>query len=141
MFPNTKTFSTSTHTAEEAAAQIGCSLGAICKSIIFRQDDQMILVIASGLNKIDTEKVRKAIGVQLKKADANFVREKTGFAIGGVPPWGYERPAHVIIDSDLEHYPIVWAAAGTPFSVFPTTFTELVKNTGGLVISVTTSTS
>jgi prolyl-tRNA editing enzyme YbaK/EbsC (Cys-tRNA(Pro) deacylase) len=136
MFPNAKTFSASTRTAEEAAEQIGCALGAICKSLIFRHGDDVILIITSGANRVDTEKVGAALGVSLEKADADFVRRKTGFAIGGVPPWGYERPRYVAVDADLQKYPEIWAAAGTPNSVFPTTFAELVEKTGALVVEV-----
>ena len=136
MFPNVKTFSASTRTAAEAAAQIGCPLGAICKSLIFRHGDDMILVITSGANRVNTDKVGAALEVALEKADADFVRTKTGFAIGGVPPWGYEHPRFVVVDSDLQQYSEIWAAAGTPHSVFPTTFAELAEKTKALVMTV-----
>ncbi|NBV76574.1 YbaK/EbsC family protein [bacterium] len=136
MFPNIKTFSASTRTAQEAADQIGCALGAIGKSLIFRSGDDMILIITSGTNRVDTERVGKELGVTLGKADADFVKAKTGFSIGGVAPWGYERPAYVVIDADLEQYPEIWAAAGTPHSVFPTTFGELQEKTRGVVMKV-----
>ncbi len=136
MFPNPRTLSSSTRTAQEAADQIGCELGAICKSLIFRTGDDMVLVLTSGSNRVDVGKVGTALGVPLEKADADFVRAKTGFAIGGVPPWGYERPRHVLLDSDLKQYETIWAAAGTPHSVFPTTFSELAEKTGAQVMSV-----
>lgn len=136
MFPNTKTFSALTRTAQEAADQIGCPLGAICKSLIFRTGQDMVLIITSGANRVDVAKAGTALGVTLEKADADFVRSKTGFAIGGVPPWGYERPHYVILDKDLEQYEQVWAAAGTPHSVFPTTFQELIEKTNALIMSV-----
>ncbi len=136
MFPNPRTFSSSTRTAQEAADQIGCELGAICKSLIFRTGDDMVLVLTSGSNRVDVGKVGTTLGVPLEKADADFVRAKTGFAIGGVPPWGYERPRHVLLDSDLKQYETIWAAAGTPHSVFPTSFSELAEKTGAQVMSV-----
>ena len=126
----------STRTAQEAADQVGCLLGAICKSLIFRSGDDMVLVITSGSNRVDVEHVGKGMGIVLTKADADFVREKTGFAIGGVAPWGYERPKYVVLDQDLEQYSELWAAAGNPHAVFPTNFMELKEKTKGIVMRV-----
>ena len=136
MFPNTKTFTASTRTAQEAADQISCLLGAICKSLIFRSGDDMVLIITSGSNQVDIDRVGKELGIVLSKADADFVREKTGFVIGGVAPWGYECPKYVILDQDLEQYSELWAAAGNPYAVFPTNFSELKEKTKGVVMRV-----
>jgi prolyl-tRNA editing enzyme YbaK/EbsC (Cys-tRNA(Pro) deacylase) len=108
-------------------------VGAICKSLVFRVGDEPLLIIASGANRVDEAR----FGAE--KADAAFAREQTGFAIGGVPPYGHVRAIETIVDEDLLAYPTVWAAAGTPSSVFPLTPADLVARTGGRVERVAPS--
>jgi len=124
-----------TRTSAEAAAAIGCDVSQIAKSIIFRakQSDRAVLVIASGANRIDEKSVRALVGEKISKADAEFVRTKTGYAIGGVPPFAHAEPSVVVIDQDLLTLSEIWSAAGTPFAVFPSSPGELVSLTGGTV--------
>ena len=128
----------STRTSAEAAAAIGCSVAEIAKSIIFRakQSQRAVLVIASGINRVDEKKVAALIGEGIGKADAEFVRGRTGFVIGGVPPLGHDTPPIVLIDQDLLALANIWAAAGTPHAVFPLTAEELVALTKGKVADV-----
>jgi prolyl-tRNA editing enzyme YbaK/EbsC (Cys-tRNA(Pro) deacylase) len=126
-FENAQEFAAGTRTAADAASAIGCEVGAICKSLVFRVGDAPLLIVASGSNRVDEAR----FGAE--KADAAFVREQTGFAIGGVPPYGHARTIETVIDEDLLAYATVWAAAGTPSSVFPIAPAELVARTGGRV--------
>jgi prolyl-tRNA editing enzyme YbaK/EbsC (Cys-tRNA(Pro) deacylase) len=126
-FEGAREFPAGTRTAADAAAAVGCAVGAICKSLVFRVGDEPLLVIASGANRVDEERFAAV------KADAAFVREQTGFAIGGVPPYGHPRPLRTILDEDLLGYETVWAAAGTPNAVFPIAPDELVRRTGATV--------
>jgi prolyl-tRNA editing enzyme YbaK/EbsC (Cys-tRNA(Pro) deacylase) len=128
----------STRTSAEAAAAIGCGVAEIAKSIIFRakQSQRAVLVIASGINRVDEKKVAVLIGEGIGKADAEFVRGRTGFVIGGVPPLGHDTPPIVLIDQDLLALANIWAAAGTPHSVFPLTPQQLVALTLGKVADV-----
>lgn len=125
-------FEQSTHTSAEAAAAIGCSVAEIAKSILFRgrQSGTPIMVVASGSNRVSEKKVAALIGEKLERADADFVRDATGYAIGGVAPVGHARPVHLLLDEDLQQFPRIWAAAGTPFSVFPLTPGDLLRLTG-----------
>ena len=125
-------------TAAEAAAAVGCAVEQIAKSIIFRgPDDRAVLVVTSGGNRVVEQKVVDALGGQpLGKADAAFVRDATGFAIGGVAPIGHLRPPIVFIDRDLRRYDEIWAAAGHPHAVFPLRFDDLMRLTGGTIITV-----
>jgi prolyl-tRNA editing enzyme YbaK/EbsC (Cys-tRNA(Pro) deacylase) len=127
-----------TRTSAEAAQTIGCQVEQIAKSIIFRrkQTDKPVLVIASGPNRVNERRIEKLISEPLGKADANFVRQKTGFVIGGVPPIGHLEKIEIFIDEDLLNYEEIWAAAGTPNAVFKTTPSDLVKMTGGRVVSI-----
>ena len=127
-------FSNSTKTSAEAAAAIGTSVSQICKSILFAAGDEPVMVIASGSNRIDQTKIQVYVEKELGKANAAFVREHTGFAIGGVPPVGHASQFPIFIDQDLLQYAEVWAAGGTPNSVFPLSPTDLVRVTGGRVI-------
>ena len=129
-FEGAREFPAGTRTAADAAAAIGCEVGAICKSLVFRVGDEPLLVIASGANRVDEARFGAV------KADAAFVREHTGYAIGGVPPYGHARALRTIVDEDLLGYPTVWAAAGTPSSVFPLTPEELVERAGAQVARV-----
>ena len=129
----------STRTAPEAAAACGCELGQIVKSLIFRgaETGKPYLLLVSGVNRVDEAKVAGDIGEALERPDADFVREITGYAIGGVPPFAHAQPLETYIDGDLLTYDQVWAAAGTPkclFSVKVEPFTELLAPT---VIAVT----
>ncbi len=127
-----------TRTSAEAAAAVGCEVGQIAKSLIFkgRQSGKAILVIASGANRADEKKLRDLLGEKVEKPDADFVRERTGFVIGGVPPLGHAESLITFIDEDLMQFDSIWAAAGTPNAVFPLTPDELVKMTGGRVAAV-----
>jgi len=110
----------STRTAQEAADSIGCTVSQIAKSLVFREKetDFPILVIASGSNRVDVKKIQKSTGLKLGRADGKYVKERVGYAIGGVPPVGHNEPLETILDSDLKKYEVIWAAAGTPFAVF-----------------------
>jgi len=129
----------STRTAEEAARAVGCRLGQIAKSLVFkgRRSGQAVLVITSGANRVDEKQLAERIAEPIAKADADFVREKTGFAIGGVPPVGHVQPLKIFIDQDLLQYNEIWAAAGTPRSLFKLTPAELRQITNGQVVNVT----
>ncbi len=127
-----------TRTSAEAAQAVGCEVGQIAKSLIFKggQSGKAILVIASGANRVDEKKLRDLLGEKVEKPDADFVRERTGFVIGGVPPLGHTEPLITFIDEDLMQFDSIWAAAGTPNAVFPLTPDELVKMTGGKVAAI-----
>lgn len=127
-------FGASTRTSAEAATAIGTTVAQICKSIVWATDGGAVLVIASGANRIDTAKVEQHVGKPLAKANAAFVREQTGYVIGGVPPIGHAHQVPIFIDQDLLRYPVVYAAAGTPNTIFPITPPELLRVTGGSVI-------
>ena len=128
-----KELSDSTRTAEEAAKTIGCTIAQIAKSLIFidKVSNLPILVIASGAHQVDIRKIESATGLQLVKADAKFVKEKVGFAIGGVPPVGHCQKIRTLLDPTLKSYEWIWAAAGTPFAVFQLSSSEIQKMTSG----------
>ena len=128
----------STRSAAEAAETIGCSVGQIAKSLIFktRNSQEPILVIASGPNRVDEKRISALVGDMITKPDADFVRQHTGFSIGGVPPVGHIQPMTTFIDQDLLVFDEIWAAAGTPNAVFRLTGDDLVRATGGQVIGV-----
>ena len=125
-----------TRSAQDAARAVGCEVGQIAKSLVFKgaTTRQAVLVITSGSNRVDEKKLSERIGEPVLKADADFVRQQTGFAIGGVPPVGHAQPIAVFIDEDLLTYSEIWAAAGTPQAVFRLTPQELQKITSGRVI-------
>lgn len=130
-------FDESTHTAEEAAAAIGCALAQIAKSIIFRSaSGKAVLVIASGINRVDEKKIRALLGEKIERANPAFVLEMTGFEVGGVPPLAHAQPCTVYLDEDLKAYPTLWAAGGTPNAVFEIGFAELVAKAGATVADV-----
>lgn len=131
-------FDDSTRTAIDAANTIGCEVSQIVKSLIFKgkTSNSPILIVASGPNRVNTKAVSKYIGEKLGKADADFVRENTGFAIGGVPPIGLFKPIKTIIDEDLINLDEIWAAAGTPNSVFKLTPVILQNITSGEVMCI-----
>jgi prolyl-tRNA editing enzyme YbaK/EbsC (Cys-tRNA(Pro) deacylase) len=128
----------STRTAQEAANAIGCLVAQIVKSLVFKgaASGQPILVETSGANRVDERRLEALLGEPVEKADARFVREQTGYSIGGVPPFGHARPIMTIIDEDLLHFEQIWAAAGTPHAVFPLTPTDLQQLTGGQVAAI-----
>jgi prolyl-tRNA editing enzyme YbaK/EbsC (Cys-tRNA(Pro) deacylase) len=121
--------------AAEAAQALGCEVGQIAKSLVFklRSSGGPVLVVACGANRVDLARLEALLGEPLDRADPDFVREQTGFAIGGVPPLGHARPLLTVVDEDLLRYPRIWAAAGHPSAVFPLTPQELVAATGGRV--------
>ena len=130
-------FDASTRTASDAAAAIGCTVAEIAKSLLFRAEDgRPVLVVLSGSARGDEAKIAAAIGQAISKADADFVREMTGFAIGGVPPVGHRVAPITLIDDSLMGFEAIWAAAGTPNAVFRLTPAELVTLTGGRVVAV-----
>ena len=124
--------SDSARTAQEAADALGILVGQVASSIVFKLDDESpLLVITSGRHRVDTKIVAKKLGVaKLHRVDADYVKEKSGFSIGGVSPVGWVNPATILIDEALNDYEVVWAAAGHPHSVYPTTYAELIKCTG-----------
>jgi prolyl-tRNA editing enzyme YbaK/EbsC (Cys-tRNA(Pro) deacylase) len=128
----------STRTSAEAAQAVGCQVGQIAKSLVFKTSETQkpILVIASGANRVDEAKVGARLGEAIGKADADFVRSRTGFVIGGVPPVGHTEALKTFIDEDLLNYQQIWAAAGTPNAVFPLTPTDLIQITQGEVIKI-----
>lgn len=131
--------SDSTRTANDAAKTIGCEVGQIVKSLLFRTKEKLqpVLVLASGKNRVNEERIWSYLGEKVSKADADFTKEITGFAIGGIPPLGHKHPiAHIFIDEDLLQYEALWAAAGTPFAVFSLPAKDLQMITGGKIVSV-----
>jgi prolyl-tRNA editing enzyme YbaK/EbsC (Cys-tRNA(Pro) deacylase) len=124
--------SESARTAQEAADALGVEVGQIASSLIFQLlDGSPLLIITSGRHRVDTDLVARTLGVEtLTRVDANYVKEKSGFSIGGVAPLGWISPATILIDQALNDYEIVWAAAGHPHAVYPTSFNELVACTG-----------
>ncbi len=128
----------STRTAKEAAVAVGCDVAQIAKSLIFRgkTSGDPLLVIASGANRVDEKRLRDLAGEPIGKADADFVRNRTGFAIGGVPPLGHAEPIRTWIDEDLLHHNVIWAAAGTHNSLFELDPGDLPEMTDGEVARV-----
>jgi prolyl-tRNA editing enzyme YbaK/EbsC (Cys-tRNA(Pro) deacylase) len=124
--------SDSARTAQEAADALGILVGQVASSIVFKLDDESpLLVITSGRHRVDTKLVAEKLGIEkLHRVDADYVKEKSGFSIGGVSPVGWINSATILIDEALNDYEVVWAAAGHPHSVYPTTFDELVAATG-----------
>lgn len=129
----------STRTAADAASSINCDIAQIVKSLIFitSETKKPVLVLVSGLNQVDEKKIENQLGEAIIKADVNFVKEVTGFAIGGVPPFGYKNPINLVyIDDELIKLNDVWAAAGTPNAVFCIKSSDLLSATNGKVISL-----
>ena len=119
-------------TAATAAAQLGCEVGAIANSLIFSADGAPLLVMTSGAHRVDTARVAELTGASaVSRANARSVREWTGQAIGGVAPVGHPSPIRTLVDTWLEKYDVIWAAAGHPHAVFPTSYDELLRITGG----------
>jgi len=128
----------STRTAPEAAAAVGCTVGQIVKSLVFRGavSGRPLLALVSGKNRADEAKLAAHFGEPIGRADADFVRERTGFAIGGVAPLGHAEPVAPLVDRDLMAFGEVWAAAGAPNAVFPIAPADLLRATGGRVVDL-----
>ncbi len=128
----------STRSAQEAAQAVGCKIGQIVKSLVFqgKESKQAILVLTSGANHVNEKRIGELISEPIEKASADFVREKTGFAIGGVPPMGHLEPLRTLIDEDLLQHEEIWAAAGTPHALFKLRSADLESITRGGIISV-----
>lgn len=130
-------FPEGTRTAADAAAAIGCDVAQIVKSLVFVADDRPVLVLTSGVNRVDEQRLAALLGAaRVRKADAGEVRDATGYAIGGTPPVGHDAPLTIVCDRDLTRYDEVWAAAGTPNHVFPLTPDRLLAVTGAEVADV-----
>ena len=128
----------STRTAQEAADRVGVTLGQIVKSLIFKgkTSGKPIMVLTSGANRVDEKRIKTYVGEKIGRAEPDFVRVATGFAIGGVPPIAHLQQMETYLDEDLMHYDLIWAAAGTPNAVFELTPDNLHKMTGGKVVQV-----
>lgn len=131
-------FPDSTRTAIEAAQAVGCSLGQIVKSLVFRgaQSQKPVLALVSGANRVNEKRLSSLVGEDIEKADADFVRQHTGFAVGGVPPVGHATRIATFIDRDLLQYDEIWAAAGSPHAVFRLTPGDLQSMAGGEVVTL-----
>lgn len=124
-------------TAQSAADQLGCEVGAIANSLIFDADGSPLLVMTSGAHRVDTAKVAELVGAtKVRRATPEFVRTATGQPIGGVAPVGHPAPIRTLVDSWLDKYDIVWAAGGHPHTVFPTSYEELLTITAGAAADV-----
>jgi prolyl-tRNA editing enzyme YbaK/EbsC (Cys-tRNA(Pro) deacylase) len=123
-------------TSQQAADALGVAVGCIVKSLVFLVEERPVLVVASGANRVDEARLGFLAGGPVRRANAETVREVTGYAIGGVPPFGHRAPIATYVDRDLTQYDLVYAAAGTPDCVFPLTPDELVRGTGGRVADV-----
>lgn len=133
----TRRFPEGTRTAAEAAAAVGCELSQICKSLIFAADGVPVLVLMDGASRVDVERVRAELGAaEVTRAAAGVVRETTGYAIGGVPPFGHRTRTRVLADHSLLAHDVVWAAAGTPHAVFPVAPRDLVAHAGAALVDV-----
>lgn len=126
----------STHTAEEAATAVGCDVGAIVKSLVFLSNDEPLLVLVSGPNRVDTQKLGDELGTTITKSDAHRVKEATGYSIGGVPPFGHVTMLRTVIDPDLLTHDELWAAAGSATAVFALSPDALVELSRGEVVFV-----
>ncbi|WP_432010436.1 YbaK/EbsC family protein [Streptomyces cucumeris] len=132
-----RAFPDAVRTAAQAAAALGCELSQIVKSLVFEADGASVLVLVDGASRVDVERVREELGAgSVRRADPSVVRETTGYAIGGVPPFGHRVRTRVLADRGLLGHPVVWAAAGTPHTVFPLPPAELVTHAGATVADV-----
>lgn len=131
-------YAASTRTSQEAADRAGCALGQIAKSLIFKgqQTNKPVLVITSGVNRVDEARLAQYVGEPIGRADAEFVRRATGFAIGGIPPIGHAQPIETYLDEDLLQHATVWSAAGTPNAIFELAPADLQKMTGARAVRV-----
>ncbi len=132
--PETRRFPQGTKTAEDAARAIGCDVAQIVKSLVFMADDRPVLALTAGSNRVDERKLAALAGADsVRRASPEEAREATGFAVGGTPPFGFPEPVRTFVDETLVTFDGVWAAAGTPDSVFPIDPTDLVRSSGGEV--------
>jgi len=124
-------FQETTKTSQDAANQIKCQVAQIAKSLVFqiKNSDELILIIASGSNRVNTKKVEKIINAKITRADPTYIKQETGFTIGGIPPFAHNKKLKTLLDKDLKNYNKVYAAAGTPHSIFSLTPEELHKTT------------
>ena len=130
-------FPEGTRTAADAARAVGCDVAQIVKSLVFMADAAPILALASGANRVDAQRLGAALSAtDVRRADGDEARAATGFAIGGIPPFGHDRPLTVLIDRDLLSHDRLWAAAGLPDAVFPITPDDLVLTSGGRVVDL-----
>ncbi len=130
-------FDQPTHSAAQAAAAIGCTIAQIAKSLVFVGPyNRPVLAIASGANRVDEEKLAALVGGTICRADADFVKKNTGFSIGGVPPVGHKLSPEVVLDADLRAFDEIWAAGGTPNTVFKLTPAQLKQLTGGIYCEI-----
>lgn len=130
-------FPDATRTAAEAAAAVGCELSQICKSLVFAADEEPVLVLVDGASRVDLDLVREELGAgKVTRARAEVVRETTGYAIGGVPPFGHRTRTRVLADRSLLEHDVVWAAAGTPHTVFPISPGDLVTHARATLVDV-----
>jgi prolyl-tRNA editing enzyme YbaK/EbsC (Cys-tRNA(Pro) deacylase) len=135
--PDVREFPQGTRTAADAAAAIGCEVAQIVKSLVFVADGEPVLVLTSGANRVDEDRLGAFLDVtEFRKATADEVREATGYAIGGTPPFGHVRPLRVVCDHDLTVHEQVWAAAGTPSTVFPLAPATLLEITQADILNV-----
>jgi Cys-tRNA(Pro) deacylase len=134
-------FPDGTRTADDAAAAVGCEVGQIVKSLVFLLDGHPVVALVSGANRLDEARLAAALGGErVTRADADAVRAATGYAIGGIPPFGHATPLRTVVDEDLLLHHVVWAAAGTPQHVFPISPGDLVQASNGQVASLRVST-
>ena len=131
--PDIRQFPEGTRTAEQAAAAVGCELGQIVKSLVFLCDGDAVLALTSGANRVDTKRLSEVLDGKIARADADGVREATGYAIGGTPPFGHACRLRTVADPALLAYDTVWAAAGTPDTVFELTPDELIRASGAAI--------
>ncbi|MHB9753268.1 YbaK/EbsC family protein [Streptomyces sp. BYX5S] len=137
LLPRVRRFPEATRTAQEAAAAIGCELSQICRSLIFAADGVPVLVLMDGASRVDLDLVRAELGAEkVTRAKADVVREFTGYAIGGVPPFGHAHKTRVLADRSLLGHDTVWAAAGSPYAVFPMEPKELIAHAGAALVDV-----
>ncbi|MCX5437876.1 MULTISPECIES: YbaK/EbsC family protein [unclassified Streptomyces] len=137
VLPLVRRFPEATRTAQEAAAAIGCELSQICKSLIFAADNMPVLVLMDGASRVDVELVRRELGAEkVTRAKADVVRAATGYAIGGIPPFGHVTRTRVLADRSLLDHDTVWAAAGTPYAVFPMDPKSLIAHAGAALVDV-----
>ena len=135
--PSAKRYEEGTRTSQDAADQLGCEVSHIAKSIVFEGEDEAIVVITSGSNRVDRKrKVKRILGFKPGMANPEYVLRSTGYAIGGVPPFGHTSPTTILMDEDLMQYDVVWGAGGTPQTVFPITPEQLRVLSGATVEDV-----
>lgn len=135
--PDLRTFPEPVPTAAAAAATLGCDVGAIANSLVFEEGSRPLLVLASGAHRVDTAGLARRLGTgKIRRASPDYVFEHTGQRVGGVAPVGHPRQVRTVVDTDLSQYPVLWAGGGDEFTMFATSFDELLKMTGGTAAEV-----